>query len=213
MRPVAYLITNRRRAATGGEDSLIRRIGLAARAGVHLIQIRERDMSDGALLALVARAVAAVQGTRARVLVNDRLDVAVAAGAHGVHLRSDSAPAARLREVAPSSFLIGRSVHSPEEAGRVTEAGGVDFLLFGAVFETSSKPGQTAAGIPALRSAVEAAHTVPTLAIGGITPSTAAGLGLTGCVGYGAIGMFADADERALAGLVAVIDAAWEDHG
>ena len=70
------------------------------------------------LTRLVERCVEAVRGTRARVLVNDRVDVALAAGAHGVHLRGDSMPAARARIVAPPAFLVGRSVHSPEEALR-----------------------------------------------------------------------------------------------
>ena len=72
-------------------------------------------MPDGALLSLVTQAVEAVRGTRTRILVNDRVDVAIAAGAHGVHLRGDSAPARRVRRVAPPAFLIGRSVHARDE--------------------------------------------------------------------------------------------------
>jgi len=211
--PVAYLITDRRRGGQGDENALVRRIGCAARAGVHLIQIRERDLSDAALGALVSRVVDVVRGTRTRVLVNDRLDVALAAGAHGVHLRADSVPAARIRALTPPGFLIGRSVHSAAEAARVSEAGGVDFLLFGTVFDTKSKPGQIAAGLAGLRAAVAAVPGLPVLAIGGITPSTAGGLGQTGCAGYAAIGAFADADESQLGTLVRAIDGAWHARG
>ena len=118
MQPVVCMITDRRRLGEDAEAALIRRVAAAARAGVHLIQIRERDIADGALFALVTRAVEAVRGTRTRVLVNDRVDVAMAAGAHGVHLRVDSAPATRVRDVAPPAFLIGRSVHTRDEVAR-----------------------------------------------------------------------------------------------
>ena len=95
MHPVVYMITDRRRLGERAGAALIRRVAAAARAGMHLIQIRERDMSDGELLTLVMQAVEAVRGTRTRILVNDRVDVAMVAGAHGVHLRADSAPARR----------------------------------------------------------------------------------------------------------------------
>jgi thiamine-phosphate pyrophosphorylase len=90
--PVVYMITDRQRLGERAGAALVRRVAAAARAGMHLIQIRERDMSDGELLTLVMQAVEAVRGTRTRILVNDRVDVAMVAGAHGVHLRADSAP-------------------------------------------------------------------------------------------------------------------------
>ncbi len=86
----------------------------------------------------------AVKGTRTRILVNDRLDVALAAGAHGVHLRGDSMPASRARSLAPIGFLIGRSVHSVDEAVRRHADGGVDYLLFGAVFADHVQAGSGA---------------------------------------------------------------------
>src|SRR5688572_21057384 len=103
------MITDRRRFA-GAEDALVQRVAAAAAAGVNLVQVRERDLDARDLTRLVARCVSAVQGTRARILVNDRLDVALAAGAHGVHLRGDSLPASRARALAPIGVLIGRSV-------------------------------------------------------------------------------------------------------
>src|SRR5688572_33485132 len=100
------MITDRRRLA-GGEDALVQRVAAAAAAGVNLIQVRERDMAARDVSRLVARCVAAVRGTRTRILVNDRLDIALASGAHGVHLRGDSMPASRARALAPIGFLIG----------------------------------------------------------------------------------------------------------
>jgi thiamine-phosphate diphosphorylase len=207
------MITDRRHLGQHAEAALIRRVAIAGRAGVHLIQIRERDMDDGALLALVAQAVDAVRGTRTRILVNDRIDLAIAAGAHGVHLRGDSAPAMRVRTVAPHSFVIGRSVHSRDEAVRVCDEGGLDYLLFGTVFETGSKPGRAAAGVAGLAEAVNAAARLPVLAIGGVTRETAARLSATGCAGFAAIGQFADTPENDLEAAVTAALGAWEIRG
>src|SRR6185312_8825158 len=149
MRPVTCMITDRRRFA-GGEDALVQRVAAAATAGVHLVHVRERDMEARDLSRLVARCVAAVHSTRTRILVNDRLDVALTAGAHGVHLRGDSLPASRARSLAPIGFLIGRSVHSVVDAVAASADGGLDYLLFGTVFATTSKPGQAPSGVAAL---------------------------------------------------------------
>lgn len=205
------MITDRRRLGQQGEAILIRRVAIAAQAGAHLVQIRERDMTDSALLALAVRAVEAVRGTRTRILVNDRWDVAVAAGAHGVHLRADSAPARRVRAAVPPSFLIGRSVHSRDEIARVRDEGGLDYLLFGTVFATESKPGLPAAGIAALGEAVNEARELPVLAVGGVTLTTAVQLARTGCAGFAAIGQFADNAEADFHGTVAAALAAWEN--
>jgi thiamine-phosphate diphosphorylase len=183
------MITDRRRY--GAEDALLQRVAAAAAAGVDLVQVRERDMEARALSRLVARCVDTVKGTRTRILVNDRLDVALTAGAHGVHLRGDSIPAARARTLTPIGFVIGRSVHSTAEAIAACAEGGLDYLLFGAVFATASKPGQTPAGVSALAE-VSAAVPIPVLGVGGISRATAPQLAATGCAGFAAIGWFAD---------------------
>ena len=184
------MITDRARLGAEWERRLVDRIAVAARAGVHLIQIRERDLDARTLTALTGRAVDAVAGTPARVLVNDRIDIALAAGAHGVHLRADSVAASRARAMLPASFLIGRSVHSLSEALAAQEDGGLDYLLFGTVFATSSKPGAAPAGIDALRR-VAGAATLPVLAIGGVTAANAPQVATAGAAGLAAIGLFA----------------------
>lgn len=190
MGPVVCLITDRHQLARPTEDLVIAQVAAAARSGVHLVQIRERDLEGRALLHLVRACVAAVAGTSTRVLVNDRLDVAIAAGAHGVHLRGDSIPGARARAMAPSPFLIGRSVHDPDEAQRVTNEGGLDYLVFGPVFATSSKPGREAAGLDALRSVV-LRTTLPVLGVGGVTSERVVALTDVGAAGFAAISLFA----------------------
>src|SRR5215475_11409968 len=115
------LVTDRRRlcadAETGAQRAcLSAQVRYAVEAGVDLVQVRERDLEAANLAALVAECLAIAKGTRTRVVVNDRIDVALACGAHGVHLRGDSIPIHAARTLAPTGFLIGRSVHRLEEA-------------------------------------------------------------------------------------------------
>ena len=189
MRPVICMITDGRLAAGRGGPALVDMVRSAARAGVHLIQLRERVLDDRDLAALAVECVNAVRGTRARIVVNDRLDVALAARAHGVHLRSGSFPAQRAREIAAPGFLIGRSVHSVAEAERASEGHAVDYLMFGTVFASASKPGREPAGLATLADAARAAR-VPLLAVGGITADTAAMVAPTGADGVAAIALF-----------------------
>ena len=185
------MVTDRRRCAGGSQAALIARIAAAARAGVHLIQIRERDLDARALTRIAAAAIDAVRGTSTRILVNDRTDVALAAGAHGVHLRGDSVAAARVREIVPPGFLVGRSVHSSQEAERAAQAGGLDYLMFGTVFDTSSKPGLTGSG-PETLAAVARVTSLPVLGIGGMTVSRMGAVAEAGAAGFAGIGLFAD---------------------
>jgi thiamine-phosphate pyrophosphorylase len=183
------------------DRALVDRIGAAARAGVHLVQIRQRDWDGGVLAQLVTAAVLAVRGTRARVLVNDRLDVALAAGAHGVHLRGDSISAPRVRRVTPPGFIVGRSVHSPEEAEEAARGGGLDYLIFGTVFSTSSKPDAPCAGVGPLAAGC-ARVALPVLAIGGMVPERLGLVAASGAEGFAAIGLFADCALDALPSLI-----------
>ena len=189
MTPVVCLITDRRRLGSSWQTALVVRVRAAARAGVHLVQVRERDLEGGALARLVSACVEAVRGTRTRILVNDRLDVALAAGAHGVHLRRDSFAAPRVHACVPAPFLVGRSVHSVADAVATTRAGGIDYLIFGTVFSSTSKPGGGTAGLGAL-AAVTAATPIPVLAVGGMTVERARDAVAAGAAGIAAISMF-----------------------
>jgi thiamine-phosphate diphosphorylase len=189
LRPVLCLITDRRRFGPSWEDALVRRVRAAAVAGVHLIQVREPDLDGGPLMRLVTACVEVVRGTPARVLVNDRFDVALTAGAHGVHLRADSFPAPRVVAWAPPGFLIGRSVHSVPEAIAAAERAATDYLIFGTVFQSSSKPGRPPAGLREL-AAVAGATRLPVLAIGGVTTGTIADVMAAGAAGAAGISMF-----------------------
>ena len=135
----------------------------AIRNGVDFIQVREKDMTARDLFDLVSTIRDLAAGTTTRVLVNDRVDIALAAGVDGVHLPGNGLPARRVR---PLVKLLGVSIHTVDEA-LDAEAAGADFVLFGSVFES---PGKTAAGLDALRR-VAASVKIPVLAIGGITSS------------------------------------------
>jgi thiamine-phosphate diphosphorylase len=188
MDPVVCMVTG----ASGeiGEPALLDHVARAIRGGAHLVQVRQPGLDGGPLLRLVERCVAMARGSRARVLVNDRLDVALAAGAHGVHLRTGSMPASRVRRIVPDGFLIGRSVHDADEAQQLTLAGGLDYLIAGTVFPTSSKPGVAPIGLDGLR-AIVTATSLPVLAIGGVTLESVGSLRGTGAAGFAAIGLFA----------------------
>ena len=192
----------------------------AARCGIDLLQVRELDLEAQPLITLVARIVDAVGATPTRVVVNDRFDVALAAGAHGVHLRADSYPAARVRAMAPPGFLIGRSVHSADEAAAVAAEGAADYLVFGTVFQSASKPpGHPTAGLEGLARVVDAADGLPVLAIGGVTIGSMPLLAAAGASGVAAIGLFLPGEAGAaptmadtVAGLRSAFDMVGEIH-
>jgi len=175
---------------TGGQGEVAGLVREAASAGVDLVQIREPQLQGGALVSFVRQAVGEASHTDCQVLVNDRFDVAIAANAAGVHLRSDSFPATRVRSLAGPGFLIGRSVHSPAEAVAVTQQGGCDYLIFGTVFQSRNKPaGHPVAGLDALRKVCQST-TLPVIGIGGVSLENIADVVAAGATGIAGISLF-----------------------
>ena len=117
---------------------------MAGAAGVDLVQIRENDLDDQTLVDLAGRAVQVTRDTSTRIIVNDRADVALAAGAAGMHLKSTSFSVERIRPMVPPEWVIGRSVHGLDEAVRVTAAGRLDYVTYGTVFKTRVEAGWSA---------------------------------------------------------------------
>jgi len=178
------VVTDRRRLDVIGQ------VAAAAAAGIDLVQVRERDLEAAALAALVTHAVMLTRDTGTRIIVNDRIDVALACGADGVHLPVDSIPTPAARRLAPPGFLVGRSVHSIEEADA---AGCADYLIAGTVFRSASKPhAERLLGVDGLR-AIVAASRVPVIAIGGVTVDRLGEIAATGAAGVAAISLFGDA--------------------
>jgi thiamine-phosphate diphosphorylase len=197
------------RPAAQGIDLLLAQAAAAAAAGVSAYQVREPDLDARSLLSVVG-AVAEIAGERMRVLVNDRADVAAEAGV-GVHLRSVSMPAARIRPWLPPGTWMMRAVHDIDD---VATAGPVDAVLAGTVRASESKPGpHSLLGLAGL-AAVVAASPVPVVAIGGLRAVDWPAVEAAGAAGLAAIGMFlprrgesvADAVARAVAELAAVVD-------
>ncbi|HSK62282.1 MAG TPA: thiamine phosphate synthase [Pyrinomonadaceae bacterium] len=157
---------------------------------VPLFQIREKNLPARRLFELASRAAEITRGSSTRLLVNDRFDVARAAGADGVHLSESSLPPRVVRETCGEEFLIGASTHSLESA-RAARNGGADFVVFGPVFETESKrafgPPQ---GLEKLREVATALQGFPVLAIGGVTIDNAASCFAAGASGAAGISWF-----------------------
>jgi thiamine-phosphate pyrophosphorylase len=200
IKPILCYVTHRRALAQsggGGDHALLQKVRQAAAAGVDWIQLREKDLSGRALMDLARAAVAEARESSARILVNDRLDMAIAAGAHGVHLGEKSLPAAPVaewrRKSGAGDFLSGVSCHSLE-AARTAEREGADYIFFGPVFATPSKekfgPPQ---GIDRLRETCGAVR-IPVAAIGGITAENASSCIRAGAAGIAAIRLFQDAE-------------------
>jgi len=156
----------------------------AVREGVEMMQVREKHLPAGALFALVREAVAITAGSATRVLVNDRLDVALAAGAHGVHLRGSSWPVERVRAVVPAGFLIGVSCHAGDGIPAAA-----DFAVLSPVF---AKPGYAPPlGLERFGELARAAP-VPVFALGGVTWENAPACLAAGAAGIAGIRLFQD---------------------
>jgi len=173
--PGLVLVTDRR--ATRDRD-LVAVVDAALGAGLPAVQLREKDLSGRPLLLLAERLRAATARTGALLFVNDRIDVAIAAGADGVHLGGGSVPLDVARRLVGPDALIGVSTHVAGEA-----PAGADFAFFGPVWET---PGKEAVGAARLTEAVRAS-TIPILAIGGVTADRIPAVRAAGAAGAAVI--------------------------
>jgi thiamine-phosphate pyrophosphorylase len=210
-KPIVCYVTDRKSLAEGeGGAGVLGRIRAAAAAGVDWVQIREKDLSGRDLLGLACAAIAAPD--RARVIVNDRLEVALAARAAGVHLGRQSLDA---RDVvgwcrggnAAAEFLVGVSCHSREEA-REAESAGASYIFFGPVFDTPSKRDMgEPQGVARLAEVCRSVR-IPVIAIGGVSERNAGECIRAGAAGIAAIAMFQQPrDGAALQGLIARLHA------
>ena len=184
--PCICLVTDRR--LCGSEPrALVDKVARALRGGVNMVQLREKDLPGGELLALARRLRQVTEGS-ALLFVNERVDVALACGADGVQLGEEGLPVEVARQLAGEGLLLGRSVHSLEGA-LAAEDQGCDFLVVGPVFSTASHPGEAPMG-PPLLSAVAERVALPLVGIGGITEANVdqvTGAGATGAAGIRAV--------------------------
>jgi thiamine-phosphate pyrophosphorylase len=158
----------------------------ALASGVKVLQLREKTASTRSLIQQAARLQTLARKHQALLLVNDRVDVARAAGADGVHLGQDDMPLAAAREILGVDKIIGISVQTPEEA-REAEQGGADYLAANLVFETPTKTDlEQAIGLDGVR-ALRSASTLPLVAIGGIKADNAAEVVAAGANGVAVV--------------------------
>ena len=177
-----------------GQAGLIERAVAAAHGGATCIQLRLKDVPARDLIGLARELVRAVG---VPIIVNDRADVAIAAGAAGVHLGADDVPATAIRSFAPEGFIVGASVGSSDE---VSNATGADYVGIGPVFRTGSKrDAGVAIGIEEF-ARLSVATGLPAVAIGGITPANARQVMEAGAAGIAAIAsVFGASDPHAAA--------------
>lgn len=181
--PQIVLISDRR---TRPIEDLWRIVEESANAGLTALMIREKDLLGRPLLEIARRAIVCCRPLGVSVIVNDRVDVALAAGADGVHLGIAAMSVDDARRVAGDRLRIGASTHSLEELASA-EAQGADYAMFGPVFETTSRTSfGPPVGVETLAAAVRSTR-LPVLALGGVTPERAELLAGTGVAGIAAI--------------------------
>jgi thiamine-phosphate pyrophosphorylase len=184
-----FYITDRTQLKCSLEETLAQAID----AGVDGVQIREKDLAARRLLTITQAAVVRARHKGStRIMVNDRVDVALAAGAHGVHLSTRSLPVNEARRITPEGFIIGMSCHSLAEA-RAAELAGADYILLGPIFSTPSKLQYGAPlGLSTLRE-VTSKVSIPVFALGGISLDRVAECRENGAAGIAGIRLFQDA--------------------
>ncbi|MCL4426155.1 MAG: thiamine phosphate synthase [Firmicutes bacterium] len=178
-----YLVTDRRLSQGRGEEEVVT---AALAGGVTAVQLRGKEMTTRQLVAVGERLREITRRVGALFLVNDRLDVALAVEADGVHLGQDDLPLDRVRRLAGRRFLIGISAENPREA-QEAEAGGADYIGAGAVFPTGTKADAGhPIGLEGL-AAIVASVKIPVVAIGGINAANAATVLKTGAAGIAVV--------------------------
>ena len=187
-----YLVTDRAIA----RRPLVEVVEECLDAGLRAVQLREKDLPVPDLLGLAMSLRAVTRHRGARLLVNDRADVALATGADGVQRTHLSLPVEALRRIGPPSFVIGASVHAPGEASQAA-AGGADFIVFGPIYDTPSKRQYGAPQGPEALAQVVAAVDRPVIAIGGITPERVREVLAAGAVGVAVISSILGAERPA----------------
>jgi thiamine-phosphate pyrophosphorylase len=172
---------------------ILETIRAAAADGVNLIQIREKTLPGRLLFDLAQSAVEVLSSTGALVIVNDRPDVAVAAGAHGVHLPETSLPPDVVKRAFANRLLIGVSTHS-SDAALTAAASGANYIFYGPIFETPGKGPPV--GIASLKVVCDSLRSFPVLALGGIDQHNFMQALSAGAAGIAAIRSLAEQESR-----------------
>ena len=202
--PRLYVVLDR--TASAGRD-LDEILAAALAGGAEMIQLREKTEPSGTLFPLAQRLLARCRAAGVPFIVNDRVDLAVALGADGVHVGQEDLPPAAARSLMKPGMVLGLSTHSEEQAA-AAQAAGADYVAVGSIFPTTTKPIRHLVG-PALARRVRPLVRVPLIGIGGITPENAAEVIAAGCDGVAVISAVCAAPDPAAAArrFVSAIDA------
>lgn len=201
-RPITYLITGGETSSASGPESeefgrLLALVRAAVEARVTLVQLREKELTGRVLFELASAAAHLARGSATRILVNDRADLARAAGCDGVHLTTTSLDAEVVRRAFGKEFLLGVSTHTVDEA-RVAYAGGADFAVFGPVFDTPSKRAYgPPVGLGALTKAALELSRFPLVALGGVGVEQVEDVLRAGAAGVAGIRLFSNGQNLA----------------
>ena len=179
-----YLITDRRLFT--GDNALLAAIEEALKGGLKAVQLREKDLDTRSLLRMAYSLRELTSRYKAKLFINDRVDIALAVDADGVHLGGESIPAFAARKAAGKALLIGVSAHSIEEAKKAEEEG-ADFITLGPIFETPSKIKYGQPLGPGLLSGARGKISIPVFAIGGIKKERVAAVLESGATGIALI--------------------------
>ncbi len=188
-RPLFYYITDRHQLPACSLSAVRAAVRRAVTWGVDFVQLREKDLSDWDLLRLTQDAVSCARGSSCKILVNGRLDIAIAGGAAGAHLPSAALAVLNMKSVLPHDFILGASTHSLREAQRAAAAG-ADYVLLGPVFPTPSKAGLgEPLGLRRLQK-ICALIAPPVFGLGGIRPENVCDVLEAGASGIAGIRLF-----------------------
>ncbi|MBI3894707.1 MAG: thiamine phosphate synthase [Acidobacteria bacterium] len=192
---LCYYITARHQleAVAGNEKALQEKVRAAFSAGADYLQVREKDLPGGRLTNLVRILLSLPEKRKTRLLVNERLDVAIACGADGVHLPTDSVPLPVVRARGGEALLAGISCHSVEQL-EVAVQQKASYVLLGPIFETPSKPGAKPLGLSLLAQGCRRSP-VPVFALGGVNLENASACVQAGAAGIAGIRLFQQAQE------------------
>ncbi|MGA8209023.1 MAG: thiamine phosphate synthase [Nocardioidaceae bacterium] len=184
-----YLVTDSSLCRSRGR-SVVETVRLAVRGGVSAVQVREPAAGTRELCGLSVAVLGVLEGTGVPLIVNDRVDIALAVGADGVHVGQDDLPPQAVRRIAGRELLVGLSVHTVEQVSRAVTlpSGTLDYVGVGPVFATSTKPDAAPPlGVDGLRAVVAAAAGMPCIAIGGIHEPAVAAVRQTGVQGVAVV--------------------------
>ncbi len=203
---ITYYITAREQLAPGThlpsagqagekaqEEALKQKVREAFSAGIDYVQVREKDLPARRLTALLQALASCPEKSNSRLLVNERLDIAVSCGADGVHLPSGSLPVSVARRVTTQAMILGVSCHNEEEVAEAA-GDGASYILLAPIFETPSKPGARPLGLPVLERVCRRSR-VPVYALGGVDAANAADCIRAGASGVAGIRLFQEAPD------------------